>query len=59
MMDESNLIRDNKAHDYISMETCTGGDLFDLISKNNGGIADPRLRKQMITQVLKSVQYLH
>lgn len=59
IMNENNILKDNKEHDYISMETCTGGDMFDLISKNNGGIADPRLRKHMFTQVLKSVQYLH
>lgn len=59
MMNQSNILKDKNEHDYISMETCTGGDMFDLISKINGGIPETRLLKHLITQVLRSVQYLH
>lgn len=58
MLNDINDLRQNNAA-YISMEACTGGDLFNLISKNNGGIANARILKHMITKILKSVQYLH
>lgn len=46
-----------KHFDYIAMEYCKHGDLFDLI-KRSGKISES-LSKYLFTQVLNGVEFLH
>ena len=43
--------------DYISMEYCHNGDLFELVRKN--GALPERLAKNLFLEILEGVEYLH
>lgn len=47
----------SKSFDYMSMEYCSNGDLFDLV-KRNGGLKEG-LAKSLFLQLLEGVEFLH
>ena len=47
----------DKTFDYISMEYCPKGDLFDLVKRN--GKLPEKVAKHLFMQILDGVEFLH
>ncbi|CAM9242227.1 unnamed protein product [Ascophyllum nodosum] len=49
----------SKRHIYMIMELATGGELFNLVTKNPGDCATEPEIKRMLTNMLSAVGYMH
>lgn len=47
-----------KGFDYMCMEYCANGDLFDFMKKNGGKLSEA-IAKHLFMQILDAVEFLH